>query len=419
MGDMPMIIHVMSTHLAPPPPRSRSRAVALVVLLGAAMATATYLQGALSVVSSFVIDEFGLSRSQFGAAFTAFSLTGALASPLMGALTDRGTTWVMVGLFGLSGLAVGMVAAAPSFMLLIAGSIVGGLALGAGNPVTNRVIADQIGAARRGLVVGLKQAGPPLGLLVAGAMLPPLALAVGWRWALAVSASIPLIGLVATPFILSRPRLGESATSTRMSEEDPETRSVVAWLTVIGLGVALALSAAIAFVPLYAQERVGASAGTAGALAAAMGLVGVAGRISWGAAAGRFARPSTALLIISAISMMATLAVALAEVVGMWILWLGVIGIGVSMLAWHAVAWLVIIDRVGVGGVGKASGLMQLGNSLGFAAGPLIAGALIDTTDSYVVAWSTVTGVLAVSAALTVLIRVRTASRSTSAPRSS
>lgn len=402
----------MSPRLGSPSQRSRSGYVALVGLLVAAMATATYLQGALSVVSSFVIDEFGLSRSQFGAAFTAFSLTGAFASPVMGALTDRSTNRVMLALFGLSGLAVVMVAVAPSFALLIAGSILGGLALGAGNPVTNRVIADQIGRARRGLVVGLKQSGPPLSLLVAGVVLPPLALAVGWRAALAVSALIPVFALVATPFIISRRRYGDGTISTPISEESPETRSVVVWLTLIGLGIALALSAAIAFVPLYAQESLGASAGTAGALAAVMGLVGVAGRIFWGVTTGRFARPSTPLLIISVISMAAALAVALAQTVGIWALWVGVIGVGVSMLAWHAVAWLVIIDRVGVGGVGKASGLIQLGNSLGFAAGPLMVGVLLDTTDSYPVAWASVAGILAISTALTVLIRVRAAGRS-------
>jgi len=381
--------------------------VALVALLGAAMATATYLQGALSVVSSFVIDEFGLSRSQLGAAFTAFSLMGAFASPVMGALTDRNTAGVMAGLFAVSGLAVVIVSAAPSFPILLAGCIVGGLALGAGNPVTNRLIADQIGAARRGLVVGLKQAGPPLGLLLAGGLLPPLALAVGWRWALGFSALIPVAGMVATPILLSRARQGVTAPATRMSEEKPETRSVVVWLTVIGLGIALALSAAIAFVPLYAQERVGTTAGTAGALAAAMGLAGVVGRILWGATAGRFARPSSALLVISAISLVAILAVGLAQELGVWILWVGVFGVGFSMLAWHAVAWLVIIDRVGIGGVGKASGVMQLGNSFGFAVGPLIAGVLIDATDSYVVAWSTVAAVVGVSSILTVWIRFR------------
>lgn len=371
------------------------------------MATATYLQGALSVVSSFLIDEFGVSRSQLGAAFTAFSLTGAFASPVMGALTDRGTTRVMAGLFGLSGASVLIISVAPNYVVLLLGCVVGGLALGAGNPVTNRVISERISRVRRGLVVGLKQAGPPLGLLAAGVILPPLAVAVGWRWALAVSVLIPVAGLVAIPFVLGRPGGAPQMAATSMSGENRETRSVVVWLSVIGLAVALSLSAVIAFVPLYAQERVGASASTAGALAAVMGLTGVVGRIAWGAVGGRFARPSTALLIISGIAVIATLALALAEAVGLWALWVGTLGTGASMLAWHAVAWLVIIDRVGTGGVGKASGVMQVGNSIGFAGGPPMVGAIVDLTDSYTLAWAAVAVLLVLAALLTLWVRMR------------
>jgi len=371
------------------------------------MIVATYLQGALSVVSSFVIDEFGLTRSQFGSVFSAFSLTGAVASPFMGALTDRDTPKVMAGLFGLGGMALLIVALAPNFWALLAGSVIGGVALGAGNPATNRVIADYIGIARRGLVVGLKQSGPPMGLLLAGVILPPLALALSWRWAIGISVLIPVVGMMATLALLSRSRRGESTPSTRMSEENTETRSVVLWLTVIGLGVALSLSAVIAFVPLYAQERVGTTAATGGALASVLGLTGVAGRIGWGAIANRFSRPSHALLVITAVSLVATAAIALAQFVGLWMLWVGVVAGGFSMMAWHAIGWLVIIDRVGVGGVGKASGVMQLGNSVGFASGPLIAGIVIDATESYIAAWAVVGGVLMLSGMLTLWIRFR------------
>lgn len=372
------------------------------------MATATYLQGALSVVSSFVIDEFDLSRSQLGAAFTAFTLTGALSGPVMGALTDRDTRRVMAGLFGLSGLAVVMVASAPTFIILLMGSVVGGVALGAANPVTNRVIASELDLTRRGLVVGLKQAGPPVGLFVAGALLPPLALMAGWRWAMGASALIPLAGLVATPFLLRRGGGGESSSSPQLSAEDHDVRRVVIWLTVIGLGAALSLAAVIAFVPLYAQQGVGASPATAGGMAAVLGLTGVGGRILWATAAGRMARPTTALLVISVISILAITAIALAQSAGLWLLWVGVIAAGLSMMAWHAVGWLIVIDRVGPAGVGKASGVMQFGNGIGYASGPLIAGLLIDATDSYLVAWSTIGLVLAVTVLLTLLIRIRT-----------
>lgn len=374
-------------------------------LLGAAMAIATYLQGALSVVSSFILDEFGISRSQLGLAFTAFSLTGGVVSPAMGALTDRRIRQVMAGLFAVSGAAVVMVALAPNFVLLLIGSVIGGLALGAGNPATNRVIADQISPARRGLVVGLKQSGPPLGLLIAGVVLPPLALAVGWRWALAASALIPAVGLLATPFLLSPTKRATPA--SQVPVEGSRTSSVVYWLAVMGMATATALSALIAFVPLYAQERVGASAATAGALAATLGLAGVAGRIAWGSMASRLARPASALLVITAASLVATTAVASAEAIGVWALWMGVIGAGFSLMAWHAVGWLMLIDSAGLTAVGKASGVMQLGNSVGFAAGPLLAGVLIDFTDSYLVAWGTVGVVLVINGLLTVWLRAR------------
>lgn len=192
-----------------------------------------------------------------------------------------------------------------------------------------------------------------------------------------------------------------------MSGEAPETRSVVLWLTVIGLAIAVGLSAVIAFLPLYAQERIGVSAATAGTLAAVMGLSGALWRIAWGAAGGRFSRPSTALLIMSAISVVTAVAFMAAEALGVWALWVGVLGVGASMLAWHAVAWLVIIDRVGIGGVGKASGVMQLGNGIGMASGPPMVGVIVDVTGSYTLAWGVVAGVLALAGVLTLWVRIR------------
>lgn len=382
------------------------RAVALVTLLGAAMVTATYLQGALSVLSRFVIDEFGITRGQLGIAFTAFSLTGAVVSPMIGGLADKGARSVMVGLFAVGGAGLVLAAAAPSYGVLLAGAVLGGLALGAGNPVTNRVIAQRVSLPRRGLVVGLKQAGPPLGLLAAGVMLPPLAVAFGWRTALAVSALLPFAGLIVTPYFI--PREGRTGASITNLGDQVETRSVVIWLTVIGLAAAMGLSAVIAFLPLYAQEEVGLSATTAGALAAFMGLAGVVGRIAWGHFGGRFARPSTALIIISGISVASVLAIAGAAQLGPALVWAGSLGIGVSMLAWHSVAWLVIIDRVGMAGVGKASGIMQLGNGVGFGAGPPAAGALIDATSSYNSSWLLVGALFVVTLILTLWIRIRT-----------
>lgn len=376
---------------------------ALVALLGVAMVTATYMQGALSVLSPFVIDEFGISRSQLGLAFAAFSLVGAAASPVMGAFTDRGARGVLVTLFVLAGVGLAMSAAAPVFAWLVIGSAVGGLALGAGNPVTNRIISDQVPPARRGIVVGIKQAGPPLGLLTSGLVLPPLAVAFGWRTALAVSLVIPAIGLAAGPFLVAgggRDR-GPAATGTT----SPATRRAVLGLTVVGLGVAVALSATIAFLPLYAVEDIGVSPETAGLMASAFGLTGVAGRILWGGLAGRFRRASTALLVMSAAAVLASGALLAARWLGAPAVWGATVALGGSAMAWHAVAWLFIIEEVGAGAVGRASGVMQIGNSVGFASGPPVLGFVVDGTGSYLIGWLVVAGIFAAMTALTVLIR--------------
>ncbi|MPZ52293.1 MAG: MFS transporter [Acidimicrobiia bacterium] len=408
----------LGVHRVEPVKRVRSdrripsgRALGLVSLLGAAMVTATYQQGALSVLSSFVIEEFTITRGELGIVFTAFSLTGAAVSPFVGGLVDTGPRKVMLGLFGVGAIGLLIAAGAPSYPILLGGAILGGLGLGAGNPVTNRVIAQRISAARRGLVVGLKQAGPPLGLLVSGLLLPPLAALFGWRIALAVSAILPVLGLIATPYFI--PSESGRKRSTE-STAQPGTRAVVIWLTVIGLAAAMALGALIAFLPLYAQEAVGQTAATGGILAAFLGLVGVVSRIAWGNVATRFNRPTTALIIITVASIVGVGAIALASAYGPAFVWLGTFGVGISVQAWHSVAWVVIIDRVGIHGLGRASGIMQLGNGVGFASGPPAVGALIDATGSYTPGWVLVGTLLLVALILTIRLRIKAPSRAAS-----
>jgi predicted MFS family arabinose efflux permease len=379
------------------------RLTLLVALLALAMVTATYLQGALSVVAAFLIDEFGVSRSQLGTAFTAFSLTGAFSSPVAGTLADRGTRRVLLGLFGVAVVGWGMIALAPGFGFVLAGSVIAGLGLGAGNPATNRVISRWVEPRLRGLVVGIKQAGPPLGLLGAGLALPPIALAVGWRWALVASILVPLVGAALTLRLV--PRDDQEEAGQAKTTDPGAARQAVIWLTVIGTGVATGLSAVLAFVPLYAIEAVGATPAQAGALASAMGVAGVAGRVGWGAVAHRLGRPSNSLLLISALSLAATGLVAVAQFAGVGWLWLGVGLVGASMLAWHSVAWLAIIDRVGLAGLGRASGVMQLGNSIGFGLGPPLAGLVVDHTSSYQWAWWGVFALFAVLTGLTGYVR--------------
>lgn len=384
--------------------------IALVGLLGAAMVTSTLLQGALGVLSRFILDEFGITRSQFGLVFAAYSIMGGMSAFFIGRLADRNSRGVMMGLFGLAGVAMVGAAISPNYVLFILAVVFGGLALGAGNPVTNRIVSQQISLRRRGLAIGIKQAGPPLGLFLAGILLPSIAVATNWRVALSTAVLLPVAGLVGTYFLVP----GESPDGpapVRVSDLDDRVRFVVRWLTFIGFAVALTNSAAIAFLPLFAQEDLAMTPTLAGVVAATMGLAGVVGRVVWGAVGNRFRKPSSALLIIAGFSAASFAAIAMSGAFGVSWLWAGAVGSGASVLAWHAVAWLVIIDRVDVAAVGRASGIMHMGSTFGFAVGAPLAGLLLDASDSYTLMWSLLAVAMVVVTMVTAQFRITAARR--------
>lgn len=391
--------------------RDRKYGIGLVTLLALAMVIATFLQSALGVLSSFIIGDFETSRSLFGIVFAVLALVGGTSSVLMGALTDRNSRAVMLGLFALS--AVGMIASAlaPNYVILLLAMVPAGLALGSSNPVTNRLVAEQLPLRRRALAISIKQSGPTLGLLVAGLILAPLAVSFGWRLTLLIGAMLPVAGAVATGLTLTKKHGDGIRSQRKISELDEDVRATLNWLTTMGFGVAVANSAIIAFLPLFAQEELALSPSVAGAVAAAMGLAGVAGRLFWGGLGNHFKHETTALLAISVLSVISVLALAISSLTDPLLLWAGAIGCGATVLAWHAIAWLVLINRVDLGAVGKASGLLQMGGTIGFAIGPPLFGVVADGTDSYPLAWSLVAGLMGVVTLLTIRARSSTPKR--------
>jgi len=387
------------------PTRSLARrgSAALVALLAVATASATFFQGGLAVLAADVIESLDMSRARLGFAFAVFSLTGGVLSPMLGRFADRAVVRVLMALFLLAATGLLVAAAATSFAWIVFAAFLGGLALGAGNPVTNKLVLQGISTARRGLALGIKQAGPPLALFMAGIVLPPLAGVVGWRWALAIAASVPLAGLVATRFIVESPEAIEPGPSE--SERPPGSdQSAAGWLTAIGFAVAAGAGAIIGFLPLYSIEELGLSAAAAGWLAAIVGFTGIIARVAWGAAAPRFSHPIVPLTILAVASLAASLLIlASNEVVGL--IWLAAAATGSSMLGWHSVAWLALLSSVAASGVGRSTGLVQVGSSIGFATGPPLVGTIIDTTGSYTIAWTVVSAIFALALLLTLVWR--------------
>jgi predicted MFS family arabinose efflux permease len=349
------------------------------------MAAATFAQQIFGVLASFLIDEFDISRSQLGLLTTAAFIVGAIGSPIAGGLVDRvGGRRVFAGSMALVCLATLVMAAAPNFLLMIAGAGIAGVALGCNNPTTNKLIARILAPGERGVIMGFKQAGVQIGVFYIGLVIPALATEFGWRVAFASTIVVPLSVLVATL------RLIPPDPATVNEPDAPSTRGLhgtVWWMTGYAVLMGAGVATLIGYLPLYLHERLGYSAGAAGIVIGIIGAIGIVSRIAWGWEAerkGHFARP---LVMMGIGSVAATLLIMGAEAAGSWMLWVAVVLIGATAVTWNVVGMLAIVAEVDGRAAGLASGYVQTGFYLGFVFSPVLFGYLVDRTGEYTLGW--------------------------------
>lgn len=368
----------------------------LMVALFAAMIMGGFFRSSLSVLSKFIIEYFGLSRSQFGLILTCYTLALALGAPLLGVVTDRIGGWRL--LVGRSvGVAVGYlgVAFAPSFGSVFVAIAFTGLLLAGGNPGTNQLIARDVAPGRRGTVMGVKQSGGQLGVLVAGLVLPSLALATSWRVSFGVGAAVPLVGLVLLLLLVSPdgPGPGGGRPVATSSHESGAVRRLVLIAVAMGAGVQVVFG----FLPLYAQEAVHMSPAAAGGLASLMSVFGIGARIGWGRRSERNRHFSETLLVLALLSMAATIMIAAGQYVGSWLLWPAAACAGASLEAWNAVGNLAVVTSVDLQDSGRASGVLMFGFLAGGSTSPFVFGLVVDHFGNYTWGWGLALATLSVA----------------------
>ncbi|MEV7383899.1 MFS transporter [Streptomyces lydicus] len=144
----------------------------------------------------------------------------------------------------------------------------------------------------------------------------------------------------------------------------------------------------------------------AGLTAALAGGVGLVARMAWGGAADRVRRPSTPLLALATASAVAACCLLVAEPLhAPALVWAGAALFGASGIAANVVIMLALMRATPVHAVGTASGILAVGLYLGFAAGPLGFGLIVDHTGSYRTAWLAVIGANVPAAALAIARR--------------
>lgn len=359
------------------------------VLTAWAMTASTFQLFVGVVLATNIIGEFGISRLELGLLGAINTGVGAVTAPRLGRLADRlGVRWSMVALGGLSAAGFLLTALAQSYTFLLVASAVSGLPQGASNPVTNKVISEEVPAAQQASVTGVKQSGVQFAVFLAGATLPTAAITIGWRWALVIMAGLTLVvaAYMSTrfgghPVSASSPRPGSAAALS--DKLDPFVYQVAIYAFLLGM-TAGGLSR---FYPLFAQEALGYSERTAGLAVSITGLAAIVARVIWARAVDTIIGARPALLVLAIGSAASALALLLAEGVAAWILWPTVVAMAFSVVAWNVVAMLAVIRSVPSRQAGRATGVVLLGFLGGLTISAPLVGLAADATGSYRVSW--------------------------------
>ncbi len=383
-----------------PPPGHRPQHHLVVGLLAAiAMAASVAPGSAFGVLAPFLLDSLEISRARLGLLITACMAVGATLATYAGVLVDRhgpGRVIRWLCLAVLAGIVVMVISG--SYWGLLVGALIAALANAAANPATNSMVATSLPAGRRGVAIGIKQSGIQFTHFAFGG-LPLIASAAGWRTAIAVTAILPLAGLIAFS-VRSVPPVPATLDSVTVPGASGRFPPGVWWLTIYAFSLGLATGALLSYLVLYAVERLDMSRTLAGLAATVTGGLGVVSRVVVGRIAERLRHASGLLAILAGMAVVVAGLLLAAPGMGTGAFWIATAIGGMSVAAWNAVAMLAVISEVDVGLAGRASGIVLTGFLGGLTISPVLFGWSVDQTGDYVVGWVAVAVAAAFSLAV-------------------
>lgn len=366
------------------------RPVALTASLVLAMASGPIVVFICSATGPLIINEFDLSKTEFGWLSSTPFVTAAVVSAVLGHVVDRVSPLAAVlVLHGLCAAALLIIGLVPSLRALALGLAVSGFVQAMGNPVTNRIVALRVPAGARGVVVGLKQSGVQMSQVIAGMTAPPLALAVGWSFSFV--AALPIVALGTAFAAISLTGMARPSSVTASGVHAGRVPSIVWLLAVYAVLTGAALQASIAYLPIFAHDAMDWRAGVAGLTVALVGAAGVCARILWGhwtQAIAHIGTPLAAVAAGGAVSICLVMATAWLD--HDWLLWCAVVLFGLTGVAANVVVMVAVVTLAPLHQLGRASGVLATGLFTGFACGPASFGVIADASSNYSAAWGTV-----------------------------
>ena len=362
-------------------------------------------------IAPLIRESLGLTLAQAGSFLSAYYLGPALMSLPAGWMADRwGVLLTMVGGQALIALGLLAVSGSGTFPILIALMVVAGAGYGMLNPTTAKAVIAWFPRRQRATVVGLKQVGLPFGGAVGASVMPPLALALGWRPAVALSASVVAL-LAALTWALYR----DPPQTEPLGPPGPAgggwsvLRNRDLWLVSSATLVFAGMQTVwMAFLVLYLQEIVRVPLLAAARYLVMAQVTGMAGRVVFGMLSDRYfgGRRRIVLVIAGVGSTLCSLAIATTGPgTGPWLLAPLALCFGFFGIGWNGVQHTLMAELAGPRAAGTALGLGLAVSSFGVTVCPLLFGLLVERMGGFALPWVGLAVVMTM--ALLLLIPVR------------
>lgn len=372
---------------APAKELRNGRTVVLSVALLFSMFLGTFPQYALGVLAPLLVDETPITDLQIGLAASILYLTAAIIAWFSGRLIDVTSSRLTLSILYLSSATTLLLfATTQSLAWLLLAVLIGGIAIGANNLATNRVIANHVPLGRRAFVLSTKQIGVKVAHLSTGLFIPFFVLTVGWRTGLTLFA----LGMLGVSLVLVQavPRERELERGNGVLSPDAEVKRRVRWLRLYAISMAVGMAAISTYLPLYAVRDVGVDFAVAGLMVTSMGGFAVLTRILWAFVTEKTGKPTVVMIGLAIAGTSSLALIAAASTLGAWALWIGAVGAGGTVGSWNVVAHLTIVNDIERNRSAAATGYVQATFLIGLAAGAPIFGAFTEILGSYPAAWA-------------------------------
>ena len=351
-----------------------------------------------------ISQDLGLSRAATSLAFSLSRAEGAIEAPLVGYLIDRyGPRPILVTAVFLAGIGyilLSWVNSYASFMIVYLGVIC--LAFVAGFIHSPMVVANSWFIRQRARAMTVVGAAVPVG----GALITPLlaigVTSMGWRWAAFASGCIFLLvclplsfqlkgspesmGLLPDGDVPPAPGAMSAAEITNKNANADLTsreamKTWVFWVLVVSMTARVTCysAATVHFVPLMVWK--GLSEGAAAALLGAFAFANLVAHFVLGWIADRVNKPK--LLVVCHFLPALSVAPLLSDS-GHWQLWFFTI-VFILLDASFPIVWATVGDFFGRRHFATVRGSMSFFYMWGSFAGPVLAGAIYDRTQSYMI----------------------------------